>query len=95
MKTTIWIIISSANRNLVYSTLVAAVKSKIVKYFGTKNCEPDDVELPIIAVTCEVTQDDINTIKKVLDSDSVNLVALIGSSESNRVNGDIINLRNN
>lgn len=95
MKTAIWIIISSNNRNIVYPAVVAAVKSEIVKYFGTKNCEPDDAELPIIAVTCEVTQDDINTIKKVLDNDSVNLVALIGASESDRVKGDIIDLRNN
>ena len=94
MKTAIWISINSNNRNIVYPAVVAIVKSKIVKYFGTKNCEPNDEELPIAVVTCEVTQNDINEIKKVLDNDSVKLVALIGSYESNRVNGDIIDLRN-
>lgn len=94
METALWIIISSDNSNIVYPTIVATVKSEIIKYFGTKNCEPNDKELPVILVTCEVTQNDINAIKRILENDSVHLVALVGASASDRVNGDIIDLRN-
>lgn len=92
MKTAIWIIVNSDNRNLVYPAVVAEVKKVIRLYLGNRNCEADDPETPVVIVTCDVNQDDLNAIKRIFDNDSIWLTALIGSAESDRVNGDVINL---
>lgn len=92
MKTAIWIIVNSDNRNLVYPAVVAEVKKAIRMYLGSRNCETDVPEIPVVHITCDINQDDINALKKIFDNDSVWLTAIIGSTESERVNGDIINL---
>lgn len=89
-KTTLLILIDSDNRNLVYSAAVAAIKAEIRKYFGTRNCQLDDPTLPFVKLTCEVVQEDINNIKKVLDNDSIYLTAMVGLEDSKCVKGDII-----
>lgn len=89
-KTTLLILIDSDNRNLVYPAAVAAIKAEIRKYFGTRSCQPDDPTLPFVKLNCEVVQEDINFIKKILDNDSVYLTAMVGLEGSKCVNGDII-----
>lgn len=93
MKTAIWIIVDSDNRNIVYPAAIAQVKTEIRKYFGSRNCVDDDAANPSVWLTCEVTQDDINALKKIIDVDSIHFVAIIGTEGSNRISGDIIDLR--
>ena len=93
MKTTaIWIIIAINNSNIVYNGLVNSVKNEIRKYFGTENIKEDSEEFPVISLTCEVTQDDINAIKRIIDHESVSFAVIVGAEDSQRVSGDIINL---
>lgn len=89
-KTAIWIIIESDNRNIVYPVAVEQTKQSIMKYFGTRNIQEIEPSLPVIGLTCEVTQDDINNLKKIIDNDSIHLTALIGAADSEMVKGDII-----
>lgn len=91
-KTCILIIVDANNRNIVYPAAIASVKSEITKYFGMKNVEPDIPEYPTVFVKCEVTQDDINVIKKIIDCASISLLAIIGMKEAKGVKGDIIDL---
>lgn len=80
------------NRNLIYPAVIATVKGEIKSYFGTKNCLTDAPMFPAVGVACEVTQEDINALKKIIDNESIYLIAIIGVEESERVKGDIINL---
>lgn len=91
-KTCILIIVDANNRNIVYPAAIASVKSEITKYFGTKNIEPDIPEYPTVFVKCEVTQDDINIIKKIIDCASISLLAIIGMGEAKGMEGNIIDL---
>lgn len=91
-KTCIFIVVAADNRNVVYPTAIASVKSEITKYFGMKNVEPDIPEYPTVSIKCEVTQDDINIIKKIIDCSSISLLAIIGMGEAKGVKGDIIDL---
>jgi len=91
-KTAIVIIVDCENRNLIYPATIATVKGEIRSYFGTKNCLTDDPTVPVVSVTCEVTQEDINALKKIIDNESIYLTAIIGADESERVRGDIIDL---
>ena len=90
-KSAIWIIIATDNKNIVYQSAVAQIKSEIIKYFGIKNVEQDDPQ-PIIVLKCEVTQNDIDHFKKLYDSDTINFVVITGADESDRVKGDFIDL---
>lgn len=92
MKSEILIIVNSDNKNLIYIEAVKSAKAEIQKYFGTRYCIEDDPEIPAVMLKCEVTQDDIDTIKKVFDSNDIRIVAIIGAEESDRVEEDIINL---
>lgn len=92
MKTVIVIIADCENRNLIYPAAIATVKGEIRSYFGTKNCIANVPEQPAVCVTCEVTQEDINALKKIIDNESIYLTAIIGADESERVRGDIIDL---
>lgn len=89
-KTCILIVVAADNRNIVYPAAVASAKSEIIKYFGMKNVEPDVPECPSISIKCDVTQDDINIIKKTMDNDSISLIALVGMEEAKCIKGDII-----
>ena len=91
-KTCIFIVVDANNRNIVYPAAIASVKSEITKYFGMKNVEPDIPEYPTVSIKCEVTQDDINIIKKTIDCDSISLLAIIGMEAAKGVKGDIIDL---
>ncbi len=91
-RTVILIVVDCTNPNIVYHAAVATVKGEIKNYFGTKNCMEDIPEIPAVCVTCEVTQDDINTIKKIIDNDSIYFSVIIGANESEKVCGDIIDL---
>ena len=91
-KSIILIIVDCESRNLVYSAVINNVKEEIKSYFGSKNCLEDDPAVPIVAITCEINQEDINALKKIIDKDYIYLTGIIGSEGSQRVHGDIIDL---
>lgn len=91
-KSIILINIDCESRNLVYSAVINNVKEEIRSYFGSKYCLEDDPAAPVVAVNCEVNQEDINALKKIMDKDYVYLTGIIGFDGSSRVHGDIIDL---
>ena len=91
-KTRIFITVAADNRNIIYPAAISFAKSEITKYFGMKNVEPDIPESPSLYIKCEVSQDDLNVIKKSIDNDSINLLAIVGINEAKCVKGDIIDL---
>lgn len=93
MITIIWIVVKCDDKSIVYSSAISCVKNKIREYLGSRNCEADNASIPAVAVTCDVTQDDINNLNKIINYDSIHLIAMINAEDSKRINGDIIDLR--
>ena len=92
MKTQIMILVEVDNANINYSNLVAYTKSEIISYFGIKNSFNPSQSWANIVVTSEVTQDDINELIKRIDNPSIRLLAIKAYDESDRINGDILDL---
>ncbi len=88
MKSSIIIMLPSQSQ--VYSETIEVVINKIVKYFGNKFAKVDD-EYPIVVVTCEVTQDDIDIIREGLHN-SISLMVIVGNDNSPSIDGNFIRL---
>ena len=89
-ETVLFIVVDSDNRNIVYCAAIAAVKNEVKKYFGSKNVGEDDPAVPSVNIKCEVTQDDVNALKKIIDSEAINFIAMVGLRDSKFVKGDVI-----
>lgn len=87
------IVIPEINMNLNLAASLNKACDEIVTYFGKKSARrvPDQ---PIVEITCDITQDDMNAIEKELDLGCITLLAFLGDeSTSDKVNGSIIDLR--
>lgn len=78
------------NNNADHQGTIEFLQDKIMKYFGSRNASVNPL-YPIVLVTCEVTDDDINYIKDKV-SDTIKFTVITGKEGSDRVNGDFIHL---
>lgn len=92
MKSVIFIIVNSNNSNVNYIGSVNFAKTKIREYLGAKYIKEDEPEVPCIKLSCEVTQDDIDQIYRILDNDNIVLMAMIADDDQT-FEGDIVDLR--
>lgn len=87
------IIIPEINMNLNLAASLNKACDEIVTYFGKKSTQRVSGQ-PIVEITCDITQDDINTIEKELDLECITLFALLGDENTaDKLNGSIIDLR--
>ena len=87
MKTAI-IHIMLPNNNSDHQGVVEYLQDKIVKYFGIRNASADPM-YPLVLVTCDVTEEDLDYIKDKV-SDNVHFTVIIGKEGSDKVQGDFI-----
>ena len=78
------------NNNSDHQGTIEFLQDKIMKYFGSRNASVDPL-YPIVLVTCEVTDDDINYIKDKV-SDTIKFTVITGKEGSDKVQGDFIYL---
>lgn len=89
MKTSI-IHIMVPNNSPNHQEIIECLQETIVKYFGIKNASADPM-YPLVLVTCEVTEDDLNYIKGKV-RDNIHFTVIVGKEGSERVQGDFIYL---
>lgn len=92
MKSVIFIIVNSNNSNVNYIGAVKHAKTIIREYLGSKYVKEDEPEAPCIKLSCEVTQDDIHQIYRIMDSDNIVLMGMI-ADDNQTFEGDIVDLR--
>ena len=92
MKSVIIILVNSNNSNVNYIGTVAYAKSTIKEYLGTKYVKENSPEAPCLKLSCEITQDDIDQIYRIMDNDNVVLMSMIADDEQ-MFEGDIVDLR--
>ena len=92
MKITgIIILVECTNPSIQYKAHVYAMRKVITEYFGTKSVIEHDEDYPVIALKCEVTQDDINLLEKKYDN--IRLLAITGDKEKiDSMSDSIINI---
>lgn len=80
MKITgIIILFDTSNQQFNYRSGVASVKNELTRYFGIKNIEDSDENMPVFAVSCEVTEEDLKKIESKFTC--LSLLALQGESD--------------
>ena len=87
MKTSI-IHIMVPNSNSDHQGVVEYLQEKIVKYFGIRNASADPM-YPLVLVTCEVTEEDLNYVKDKVH-DNIHFSVIVGKEGSDKVQGDFI-----
>ena len=78
------------NNNSDHQGVVEYLQDKIVKYFGIRNASADPM-YPLVLVTCDVTEEDLDYIKDKV-SDNIHFTVIIGKEGSDKVQGDFIYL---
>ena len=78
------------NNNSDHQGVIEYLQEKIVKYFGIKNASVDPM-YPLVLVTCEVTDEDLNYIKDKVQ-DNIHFTVIVGKEGSDKVQGDFIYL---
>lgn len=91
MKSVILIIVNSNNVNVNYIASVKFAKTTIREYLGSKYVKEDIPEYPCIKLSCEITQDDIDQLHRIMDNENIQLGAMIADDEQ-VFEGDILNL---
>lgn len=76
MLTGIIIIFETSNPQFNYCSGVSAVKNELTRYFGIKNIEDADEDMPVFAVSCEVTEEDLKKVESKFTG--LSLLALQG-----------------
>lgn len=76
------------NSNSDHQGVVEYLQDKIVRYFGSRNASVDPM-YPLVLVTCEVTEEDLNYIKDKVH-DNIHFSVIVGKEGSERVQGDFI-----
>ena len=92
MRSVIIILVNSNNSNVNYISTVTYAKTTIREYLGAKYVKEDKPEAPCIKLSCEVTQDDIDQMYRIMDNDNIILVSMIADDEQT-FEGDIVDLR--
>ena len=78
------------NNNSDHQGVVEYLQDKIVRYFGIRNASSDPM-YPLVQVTCDVTEEDLDYIKDKV-SDNVHFTVIIGREGSDKVKGDFVYL---
>lgn len=91
MKNSI-IVIPEINENINLAASIKKAQTEIVNYFGTKSAEADEY-IPMVKITCDITQEDLDILNKKIDLSCITLIAILAEENSDKVNGDIIDLR--
>ena len=78
------------NNNSDHQGNIEFLQEKIVKYFGSRNASVDPM-YPLVLVTCEVTDEDLNYIKDKV-RDNIHFTVIVGKEGSDKVQGDFIYL---
>ena len=76
MLTGIIIIFEASNPQFNYRSGVASVKNELTRYFGIKNIEDADEDMPVFTVSCEVTEEDLKKVESKFTG--LSLLALQG-----------------
>ena len=76
--------------NFDQSQLVDQIQSNIVSYFGTKFAKADK-DYPMVGVDCEVTDEDIITLKKGID-ERIGITAIVAKENTEKIVGKFIYL---
>ena len=87
MKTSI-IHIMVPNNNSDHQGVIEYLQDKIVRYFGSRNASADPM-YPLVLVTCEVSEEDLNYIKDKVH-DNIHFSVIVGKEGSEKVQGDFI-----
>ena len=91
MKTNILILVKVAI-GVDYYNLVQRARREIALYFGYKNTWCPNFAQPIMIVSTEVTQEDLDIIKKQLSEECIQLVLLKNWDESGEISGNTVEL---
>lgn len=91
MKNSI-LILPEINMNVNLAASLKKAQDVIVSYFGKKFAVADD-NYPYVKISTEVTQEDIDTLNREIDLTCITLIGVLGEENSDRVSGDIIDLR--
>ena len=76
------------NNNSDHQGTIEYLQDKIVRYFGSRNASIDP-QYPLVLVTCEVTEEDLNYIKDKVH-DNIHFSVIVGKEGSERVQGNFI-----
>lgn len=76
--------------NIDQSQWVDQIQSNIVSYFGTKFAKADK-DYPIVGIDCEVTEEDIITLKKSID-ERIGITAIVAKEGTEKIVGRFIYL---
>ena len=87
MKTSI-IHIMVPNNNSDHQGTIEYLQDKIVRYFGSRNASADPM-YPLVLITCEVSEEDLNYIKDKVN-DNIHFSVIVGKEGSDKVQGDFI-----
>lgn len=79
MLTGIIIIFETSNPQFNYRSGVASVKNELTRYFGIKNIEDADEDMPVFVVSCEVTEEDLKKIESKFTG--LSLLAIQGEKD--------------
>lgn len=86
------LILPEINMNINLAASLKKAQDVIASYFGKKFAVADD-NYPYVKISIDVTQEDINTLNQELDLTCITLIGVLGEENSDRVCGDIIDLR--
>ena len=78
------------NCNLDHQETIEYLQDKIVRYFGSRNASADPM-YPLVLVTCEISEEDLNYIKDKVH-DNIHFSVIVGKEGSERVQGNFIYL---
>lgn len=76
------------NNNSDHQGVIEHLQDKIVRYFGSRNVSADPM-YPLVQITCEVNNEDINYLKDKVH-DNIHFSVIVGREGSERVQGDFI-----
>ena len=79
MITGIIILFECTNPNFNYRAGVLSARQELAKYFGEKYVLDADEDMPVFAVSCEVTEDDLKKLENKFSS--LRLLAIQGDPE--------------
>lgn len=79
MLSGIIILFEISNPQFNYRAGVLSVKNELTRYFGAKNVEDADENMPVFAISCEVTEDDLRKIEAKFTG--LSLLALQGEKD--------------
>lgn len=91
MKNSI-LILPEINMNVNLAASLKKAQDVIVSYFGKKFAVADD-NYPYVKISIDVTQEDIDTLNQEIDLTCITLIGVLGEKNSDRVCGDLIDLR--